>query len=205
MIRRAFPVAVSLGVLGALALLAPPWHLGVGAAGWLLLRFPAPDLARSVGRPARWLAALGGLVLLGAWLGPVDHHTAGVPWSAPGAWAATTMVVRAFALVVLASSLTAAVPLRRWLGASRLPVVRRLVEVVVVAANLVPVLLRALGDARSSLRERRPGLRRLPRRVRLLGIHAVVRAANLADAVAFDMAIGAHNAGVSLPTSKEDS
>jgi hypothetical protein len=205
MIRRALLVTTPVAVLGALVVLAPRWHLLMGTVAWLLVRGLAPDLARAVGRPTRWIAMLGLLAVLGAWLGPADHRTIGVAWSAAGAWSAATMVVRAFALVVLTSALTAAVPFRRWVTASRLPVVRRLVEVVVVATNLVPVLLRSLGDARHSLRERRPGLRRLPCRLRLLSIHAVVRAASLAEAVAFDMAIAAHNGAVSVPTSMEKS
>jgi len=206
MMRRALLVAVPVAVLGALGVLEPRWHLVVGVAAWLLLRLVGPDLARSVGRPSRWVGMLSVLALLGAWLGPADQRTAGVAWSSIGAWAGATMVVRAFAIVVLAATFTAAIPLRRWLVASRVPVLRRLCEVVVVATNLVPVLLRALSDARLSLRERRPGWRRLPRRLRLLSIHAVVRAANLAEAVAFDMRIAAHNNAASVPNScsKED-
>ena len=71
---------------------------------------------------------------------------------------------------------------------------RRLVEVVVIAANLVPVQLRALSAASSTLKERRPGILRLPKRLWLLAVHSAMRAAILAESVAFDMAVAAHNA-----------
>lgn len=201
--RRAAVLAVPVALLVALGLLAPAWHLGAATAAWVLLRVLAPDLPRHVGRPTRWVILIAVMVVLGAWLGPADQRTFGAAWSSAGAWSGGTMVARAFALVILTTTLTAAIPLRRWLAASRLPVIRRLTEVVVVAANLVPVLLRALGDAHRSLKERRPGPRRALRRLRLLSVHAVARAANLAEAVAFDMAIAAHNGAAPQPFPKE--
>lgn len=186
-------VLVALALLLALAIAPAPWHLPIGAAGWLGLRWAVPDVHRTTGRLRRWLQALAVLCLLGAAFGPVDHHihTAGV--SAAGALSGVTMVVRAFAIVALTSIASSALPIRRWAGRVRSPAARRVIEVVVVATNLVPVLLRALSTASSTLSERRPGLLQLPRRLWLLAVHSSLRTAMLAENVAFDMAIAAHN------------
>ncbi len=195
MTRHAVAIIVPAGLLIGLVLMAPRWHVPLGLVAWGFLRWKCPELTRSIGRPIRWMSLLAFLVFLGAWLGPTDMRTRGIDWSAVGAWSAGTMIVRAFALITAGAVLTAHVPLRRWLGQMQSPFVKTIFEIVVVAASLVPVLLRALVDAWNTLRERRPGWRRLPQRLRLIAIHAVVRAANLADTIALDMAIAAHNAG----------
>lgn len=187
-------LVVAIALLVALAMLPPEWHLPVGIAGWALLRWGARDIHRTLGRPWRWLQALALLCLLGALFGTTDARMLSFGWSKSGALSGATMVVRAFALVALTSLASSALPLRRWTERVRNPVARRLIEVVVVAANLVPVQLRALSTASSTLKERRPGLLRLPRRLWLLAVHSSLRAAILAEGVAFDMAVAAHNA-----------
>jgi len=188
-------LVVAIALLIALALVPPEWHLPLGIVGWALLRLGAPDVHRTLGRPWRWLQALAFLCLLGAIFGTTDSHVASVGWSKSGALSGPTMVVRAFALVALTSLASSVLPIRRWTERIRNPVARRLIEVVVVAANLVPVQLRALSCASSTLKERRPGLLRLPKRLWLLTVHSSLRAAVLAESVAFDMAVAAHNAG----------
>lgn len=187
-----FTLAISL--LIALALLPAVWHLPLGIAGWLLLRWISRDVLRTMGRPLRWLQALAALCLLGALFGPVDSHLLSLGWSKAGGLSGVTMTVRAFALIALTSLATSLLPVRRWSESIRNPLLRRLIEVVVVASNLVPVQLRALSIASNTLSERRPGILRLPARLWLLAVHSSLRAAMLAESIAFDMAISAHNA-----------
>jgi hypothetical protein len=181
-----------LALLVAVAALPAAWHLPMGIAVWALLRLGAPDLHRTLGRPGRWLKSLVVLCALGACFGTADLS---VGLSTSGALSGATMVVRAFALVALGTLASSALPVRRWSERVRHPAVRRLIEVVVVAANLVPVELRALSTAASALRDRRPGPLGLPKRMWLLAVHSSVRAAMLAESVAFEMALAAHNAG----------
>lgn len=188
-------LAVALALLVGLALTPPLWHLPLGAAGWLLLRLGARDVHRGLGRPWRWLQALVALCLLGALFGKADSQLFSFAWSKAGALSGATMVVRAFALIALASLATSVLPVRRWVQRIQHPAARRLVGVVVVAANLVPVQLNALSVAAVTLKERRPGLANLPRRLWLLAVHSSLRAAMLAESVALDLAIAAHNAG----------
>jgi hypothetical protein len=188
-------LVVAVALLVGLALTPPLWHLPLGVVGWLVLRWGARDVHRGLGRPWRWLQALVALSLLGAVFGSADAELLSVPFSKSGALSGATMVVRAFALVALTSLATSVLPVRRWVERIRHPAARRLVEVVVVAANLVPVQLNALTVASVTLKERRPGLVSLPSRLWLLAVHSSLRAAMLAESVAFDMAIAAHNAG----------
>jgi len=187
-------LAVALALLVAIAALPPLWHLPAGLIAWAMLRWLVHDVHRTMGRPRRWLQALVALCVLGALFGETNTELWSFPLSTDGALSGSTMVVRAFALVGLASVASAVLPLRRWAERIRHPAVRRLIEVVIIAANLVPVQLRALSTASATLRERRPGLRRLPARLWLLAVHCSVQAAMLAENVAFDMAITAHNA-----------
>ncbi len=187
-------LAMPAALLSALALLPPVWHLPCGLGAWAILRWSARDVHRTLGRPRRWLLGLASLCLLGAAFGQADTHVLAIPLSKAGALAGASMVVRAFAMVTLTSLVASTLPARRWLTRIRHPLARRLMEVVIVASNLVPVLVRSLATASTTLRERRPGLRRLPRRLWLLAVHASLRAAMLAESVAFDMAIEAHNA-----------
>lgn len=187
-------LVVAVAQLVALTSLAPRWHLPVGIVGWAILRWGVRDVHRSLGRPWRWLQGLAALCLLGALFGPVDTHLVSVGVSKAGALSGTTMVVRAFAIVALTSLASSALPIRRWADRIRNPAAQRVIEVAVVASNLVPVLLRAFSTASSTLRERRPGLRRFPQRLWLLAVHSSLQAAMLAESVAFDMAIAAHNA-----------
>ncbi|MFW5739660.1 MAG: hypothetical protein ACOC1F_04780 [Myxococcota bacterium] len=180
-------------LLAALVALPPLWHLPAGAAVWVVLRGSVPDVHRAIGRPLRWMQVLVVLCLLGALLGPTEHQVLSVPVSQSGALSGATMVVRAFALIALASLASSVLPLRRWARNLRHPLARRLIEVVVIASNLVPVQLRALSTSSAALRERRPGLARLPKRLWLLSVHSSVRAAMLAENVAWDMAIATHN------------
>ncbi len=186
---------VTLGLLVALAILPPVWHLPIGMAGWAVMRWGVRDVHRTLGRPRRWLQGLAGLCLLGAIFGPVDAHVLSLGVSKAGALSGTTMVVRAFAIVALTSLASSALPIRRWASRIRNPAAQRVMEVVIVASNLVPVLLRSLGTATATLGERRPGVLRLPQRIWLLAVHSSLRAAMLAENVAFDMAITAHNLG----------
>lgn len=186
-------IIVASALLTAVGVLPPHWHLPVGIVAWLLIRFGTGDVHRTFGRPLRWVQGLLLLCLLGALFGPGDTRTLGFGWSRSGALAGSTMLVRAFALLALTSFAASVVPLRRWSAGIRIPVVRTLIEVVVVASNLVPVQTRALTAASSTLSERLPGLRRLPRRLWLLAVHGALRAAMLAESVAFDMAIASHN------------
>ncbi len=194
------PLLVALGLLVALALLPPVWHLAAGLVGWALVRWGAREVHCTLGRPWRWLQALVLLSFLGALFGTADAHTLSIRYSTSGALSGVTMVVRAFALVALATLVSSNLPVRRWAEHVRSPAARRVVEIVVVAANLVPVQLRALSTASSTLKERRPGLHRLPERLWLLAVHSSLRAAMLAEDVAFDMAVAAHNAA---PSRKE--
>lgn len=187
-------LSVSLALLVGLSFVDPQWHLAMGIAGWFVIRVSARELARSVGRPVRWLQSLAFLCLLGALFGKSDSLSMSVSWSKSGALAGVTMVVRAFALVSLTSLASSVLPFRRWIDTIEHPVVRRLVEVLVIAANLVPVQLRALTVASANLQERRPGLRNLRTRLWLLALHSVLRAAMLAEDVSLDMAIASHNA-----------
>jgi len=194
--KMSFVIAV--GLLVALVLLPAVWHLPVGIAGWLVLRLTLPDVHRGFGRPRRWLSLLFVLCLLGAVFGPADQTAAfasvSFAWSKSGALSGVTMVVRAFALVALFSVASSAFPLRRWIERINNPVVRRCLGVAMVATNLVPVQLRALSVASNNLKERRPGIRQLPKRMWLLATHSVLRSAMLAEGVALDMAVAAHNA-----------
>ena len=189
-----FLFAIALGLLVALVLLPPEWHLLAGIVGWLVMRLGARDVHRGFGRLHRWLMLLIVLGILGAFFGKPDANTMGFEWSMVGTLSGTTMVVRAFALVALVSVASSALPLRRWLDRISNPVVLRFLGVAVVATNLVPVQLRALSVASNNLKERRPGIRRFPKRLWLLSVHSVLRAAMLAESVAFDMAVAAHNA-----------
>lgn len=200
MSRANAALALPVALLAALALAPPSWHLPAMLVAWALLRATAQDVQRSFGRLRRWALALVILCLLGAAFGPRDARLLSLAWSRAGALSATTMVARAFAIVSLTSLAASALPMRDWLRRARNPVVRRLLEVIIVASNLVPVQLRALSTASANLRERRPGLLKLPQRAWLLAAHASLRAALLAESVAFDMAVAAHNA---LPDRKE--
>jgi len=177
-----------------LLLVPAVWHLPIGIAGWWILRWGARDVHRNLGRPWRWLQVLFVLTVLGGFFGPADTQWLSVSWSWAGVLAGCTMVVRAFALVSLMSLITSVLPVRRWVERVQHPVLRRLIEVVVVAANLVPVQLNALGVASMTLKERRPGLLNFPLRIWLLAVHSALHAAMLAESVALDMAIAAHNA-----------
>lgn len=196
-----FALTALVALIVALVALPAPWHLPAGFAVWLALRLSVPDVHRAFGRPRRWLGLLAVLTLLGAWLGPADTQVIDLSLSQQGAFSGATMVVRAFALVALGSAISSALPLRRWMLRVRHPFARRLIEVVVIASNLVPVQLRALSTASAALGERRPGLLRFPTRLWLLSVHSSVRAAMLAESVALDMAIAAHN----VETKTEDS
>lgn len=195
MTQAKLSLAVVVALLIALSVVPPAWHLPIGLAGWAALRWGARDVHRTMGQPRRWLQGLAAFCFLGALFGPADAELLSFGCSKSGALAGATMVVRAFALLALTSVVSSVVPLRRWTGRLRNPVARRLLEVVVVAANLAPVQLRALSTASVTLRERRPGLLRLPKRLWLLAVHSIVRAAMLAESVAFDMAVEAHNVG----------
>jgi hypothetical protein len=189
---------VAVALLATLELLPPQWHLPAGIAGWALLRWGVRDVHKSLGRPLRWLQGLICLCLLGTIFGPTDAHVLSIGVSKAGALSGTTMVVRMFAIVALTSLVSAAIPVRRWAGRIRNPAAQRVIEMVIVASNLVPVLLRALSTASSTLKQRRPGWSNLPKRLWLLAVHSSLQAAMLAENVAFDMAIAAHNAGTSL-------
>jgi hypothetical protein len=197
-------VVAMIALLVAVALLPAAWHLPLGIAGWTLLRCAARDVHRTIGRPWRWLQGLVALCALGALFGTVDAHVLSIGWSKTGALSGASMIVRAFALVALTSLASSSLPARQWMDRIRHPAARRLIEVVVVAANLVPVQLRALSVASNTLKERRPGLHRLPTRLWLLAVHSALRAAILAESVAFDMAIASHNA-CGGPSRKESS
>ena len=190
----ALSLATAVAVLMGLALLPPIWHLSLGIAGWLIIRWGARDVHHALGRPSRWLQALLALCLLGAIFGDPDAQAGSWSWSQAGALSGATMVVRAFALVAVASLASWVLPIRRWAQQLSNPIARRLLQVVIIAANLVPVQLRALSIAASNLKERRPGIRRLPKRLWLLAVHSALQAAMLAESVAFDMAVAAHNA-----------
>lgn len=189
-------------LLVSLAIAPPLWHLPLGIAGWVVIRMSCPDVHRSLGHARRWLQLLIILLILGAVFAKSDTVSYGISWSKMGALSATTMVSRAFALVALTSIATSVLPLRTWIEKRKSPVARRVMDVVAVASNLVPVQLRALSVASANLEERRPGLRRLPQRLWLLAVHSALRAGMLAETVAFDMAVADHNA---QPPQKESS
>lgn len=195
MTRAKVLLTVPVGLLIALALMDPKWHLGLGIAAWAILRWGVGDLHRSLGRVRRWAQGLIVLCLLGAIFGLTDRHTYSFGWSMSGLIAGTTMVVRAYALVAITSLASSVVPFRRLVNRIHNPLVQRVLEVVVVGVNLVPVQVRALSTASVTLKERRPGLRKLPERLWLLAVHSSLRAAMLAENVALDIAIAAHNAG----------
>jgi hypothetical protein len=188
-------LAVPIALLIALAALDAKWHLLVGALAWVLLRWGAGDVYRTLGRIRRWIYGLVVLCFLGAIFGRTDAQFHSFGWSISGTLAGVTMVVRAYAIVAITSLASAALPLRRWISRVSNPLLQRMLEVIVVAVNLVPVQVRALSTALTTLRERRPGLRNLPIRLWLLAVHCSLRAAMLAENVAVDIAIAAHNAG----------
>jgi len=185
--------AVAAALLVAVLLVPPMWHLPIGVLGWIILMVAVRDVSRGFGRPTRWLKLLCVFTLLGALFGQTESQMMGVSLSKAGALSGVTMVVRAFALVALVSLASSAFALRQLVGRIDSRLLRRLLGVVVIAANLVPVQLRALAVASANLKERRPGIWRLPTRVWLLALHCTTRAAMLAEEVAFDMAIAAHN------------
>ncbi len=191
--RGAWWVVLPLGLLVALWQLPALWHLPVGISAWVILRWCAPDLASTLGRPRYWAVLLAVFVLLGGLLGPADTTLAGIACSTQGGAAATTMIARAWGLLMLGSVLASAFPLRAWIDRSDNRFVRRVAGVVLVAANFVPSLLQSISEARLALRERRPGARYALLRLELLAVHTCVRAARLAEEVAFDMTLAAHN------------
>lgn len=193
-IRSRVALLVPAALLAALALLPPSWHLFAGVAAWIGLRIAAGDVLRTLGQPLRWLLALLTFGALGALFAPSDTTILSVNISKAGTLSGVSMVLRAFAIASLTSMASSVLPIRRWTQRVTHPLARRVVEVVVVAANLVPVLVRSLATASKTLKERRPGLQRLPQRLWLLAVHSALRASMLAESVAFDMAIAAHNA-----------
>jgi hypothetical protein len=193
--RSAISLCAAAALLVAVEALPAPWHLPVAIVAWGVMRVCSPDVHAAFGRPGRWLIGLGSLAILGALLGGAQGAAGWPAALLTGAMSASSMIVRAFALVAIASVAASILPVRRWTQRARHPWVRKMMEVAVIAANLVPVQLRALSSASATLRERRPGIRRLPRRLWLLCVHSALCAAALAESVALDMAIAAHNRG----------
>lgn len=200
--RDHIALSCAILLLVSLAIASPIWHLPLGLAGWVIIRLSCPDVHRSLGRARRWIQLLIILLLLGAIFAKSDTVSYGISWSKMGMLSATTMVSRAFALVSLTSLATSVLPLRTWIEKLKSPVARRVMDVIAVASNLVPVQLRALSVASANLEERRPGLRRFPQRLWLLAVHSALRAGMLAESVAFDMAVADYNA---QPPRKESS
>lgn len=193
-LRSRMALLVPALLLLALALLPPSWHLFAGAAAWIGLRISAGDVLRTLGHPRRWLLALLTLGALGALFAPGDTTIASVSISEAGALSGVSMALRALAILSLTSIASSVVPIRRWTQRVEHPLARRVIEVVVVATNLVPVLVRSVATASKTLKERRPGVCRLPQRLWLLSVHGALRSSMLAERVALDMAIAAHNA-----------
>lgn len=186
--RHCAALACAVALLTFVILAPDRWHLFAWCAAYAFVWFVDRPLRRGVGAARRWLVALAALGALGAWLGPKDSSVLGHAASLGGALAATTMVARAFALVTLSTSAMALYPpsraVRR-LSGTRL---ERVVEVLLIALDLVPSLIGELRQARARILAEEPGWPRTHRRLFATIVFAIEHAAGLAERIARDLA-----------------
>lgn len=187
---------VAVGVLGAGLLvslvLVPAKVHGALATGVLMVAwFFDREVARGVGRPARWLGAIAVLIALGAWLGPKDVSLAGLRVSSVGAFAAVTMASRAVGILLVTSALTRSVVPRHllsWLGKTR---ARSFAASVVVALRIAPELATLVRTHAAEQKRRAPGLRAAPGRWFEVLVASVAHASRLADDVSLELTASA--------------
>ncbi len=177
-------LALSLALLVALSTTRAGLHAPLGLALVVLAFALDRGVARALGRPARWVVTGAVLALFGLWLGPRDAHLAGHAVSFAGALAATTMLARAAAIVLLGAAVMARFPPAEALARLRGTRGRRFAEVLVVALELVPTLVARLGEARREAEAQSPGLRHAPRRAFESLVAAVAHASALAESAA---------------------
>lgn len=183
--------ALGVGLLLALYVLRSPSQTQLHgvlavlafAAAWTLDR----QVARGLGRPARWLVVTAILIAFGAWLGTHDARWHGAGFSRSGALAGVTMASRAIGLLLVTSALSRSVAPARmltWLGGTR---AQPLAASVVVALRLAPELAEAVRIKAREAKQRAPGLLRAPSRWFDVLVAMVAHAASLSDEVSAEL------------------
>lgn len=186
--RHTVVALFGIGLLVALVLVPPALHGPLALACFGLAYALDREVARGLGRPARWLGVMLVLVLLGLWLGPSDATLVGRKVSRAGALAGVTMAARAIGLLLVTSALTQRIDPRallRRLGGTR---AKPLAASIVVALRLAPELTRALRERAARARGEDPGLFRAPARGYAILVAMLAHAVGLAEDVAHELA-----------------